>query len=122
VEANVDKHFTKLQVRSFLGGTLLGAEIPASTPERRAYVIVAAYDPDDPLWKWREDLEVQSLRFRLYAYEVQQEDAERRDLDAVHYEIRIIRGVRSTEALANVLSKFLDDFSALDGALKVVPA
>lgn len=105
-------------------GNRLAAEVPASSDDCRAFVVIGAYLPSDhgsggarpP--KALNSPEHDKLCFWLRSYEVErrvlarEDDWVLRDED-LHRSVRR-RGIASFEELEHALHEYLDDFAALD--------
>ena len=108
------------QLNNLLTGTGLAAEIPASSENLRAFVVIAAYKSGGGRpSKFLNAADQDDLLFSLRKYEVEKQYID--DWDVDHYMHNAIRktGIASIEELERALAEFLDDFSALDVSWRV---
>ncbi len=105
-------------------GTHLAAEVPSTSPDLRAFVVVGAYLQDQTKFsKPARSLNVDQdrLRFWLRKYEVNRHDLEidkditEKDLlHSVH-----LRNIQTIEELEEALEKYIQDLSALQVSWKI---
>lgn len=111
------------QLNNLLTGTALVAEIPASSEDLRAFMVISAYKSGGGRpSKFLNAADQDMLLFMLRTYEVEKQyyiDGYRDDVDHyMHNSIRK-RGIASIEALEQELAEYLDDFAALDVSWRV---
>lgn len=118
----MEQRLTLQQLNNLRIGNSLAAEIPATLPGHRAFVVIGAYVPlEDPSWgrapsKALNSHDQANLRFWLRRYEVDQQFLEHgwdvAEPDLRRQEQR--RGIATTEELERELMRSIGDFSLLD--------
>ncbi len=118
----MEPHLTVQQLNNLRIGNSLAAEIPASLPNHRAFVVIGAYVPSkDPSWGRKPSKVLNSpdqanLYYWLRKYEVEQSYLEH-DWDIAESDLHRQaqrRGIASIEELEQEIVTYLDDFSLLD--------
>jgi len=106
-------------------GTALAVEIPSTFEDSRAFVSISAYCYNEmgttaKVSKFLNGKDKKNMFFSLRKYEVRKEYIEN-DWDVCDEELLnsvFITDIKSIEELENELSKYLNDYSKLDGAWK----
>jgi hypothetical protein len=116
------KHLSIFQKNCLLTGTLLAAELVASCPQRRAFVVVGAY-VQTPEGSARVskflNADHSNVRFWLRKYEVKREDVERYLADQDLLESVHLTTIESIEALEAELHPYVEDLQHLQVSWKV---
>ena len=115
---------TTFQRNNLLTGTRLAAELQASSPELRAFVVIGAYRQTQSGPKRPSKMlnaEHDTLRFWLRTYEVSRHalamDEDIIDEDLIH-EI-YIRDIQSIDQLEQELAQHIQDFSRMEVSWKI---
>lgn len=118
----MSRHLTIQQRNNLCIGNNLAAEIPASSNDRRAFVVIGAYLPTERAAggarppKALNSPELEGLRFWLRSYEVERRYLDN-DWDVAEEDLHrsvLRRRIASFEELERALAAYLDDFAALD--------
>jgi hypothetical protein len=117
-------NLTTFQRNNLIIGTRLAAELQASSPELRAFVVIGAYrqTPSGPKRPSKMlNAEHDTLRFWLRKYEVSRQalamDEDIIDEDLIH-DI-YIRDIQSIDQLEQELAQHMQDFSRMEVSWKV---
>jgi hypothetical protein len=116
--------FSTFQNNNLFTGVELAAELPSTSPERRAFVVVGAYiqtsrgatSPSTVL-----NVDKPDLRFWLRKYEVNKSYLEN-DWDIVDHDLVdsiYLNNIQTLESLEAELEKYIQDFSIMEVAWKV---
>lgn len=116
--------FSTFQRNNLIIGTELAAELPSSSPEKRAFVVVGGYiqtssgatSPPKVL-----NVEQPNLRFWVRKYEVDRSALENH-LDITDHDLIdsiYLNNIQTIEDLEVELEKYIQDFSLLQVAWKV---
>jgi hypothetical protein len=108
------------QLNNLLTGKTLAAEIPASSDDWRAFVVIHAYKSGggDPS-KFLNAADQADLLFAFTKYEVERQHLWDDDVDYYIHNVIRRRDIASIEALEWALADYLDDFAALDLSWRV---
>jgi hypothetical protein len=112
------------QRNNLLTGTHLAAEVPSTSPDLRAFVVVGAYVQDQTKSSKPArilNVDQDNLRFWLRKYEVNRQDLAI-DKDITEKDLLrpvYLRDIQTIEDLEDTLEKYIQDFSVLQVSWKV---
>ena len=111
------------QRNNLITGTDLAAEIPSSSPELRAFVVIGAYarTPSGHAKRPSKFLnaEQNDLRFWIRRYEVKKSDIEKWITTADLLNSVYLNEILSIEQLEREVEQYIQDFSLLEATWKV---
>lgn len=116
--------FSIFQENTLFIGTVLAAELPSSSPEKRAFVVIGAYEqtsrrakkPPKALNADRSD-----MRFWIRKYEISRVYMEK-NLDITDNDLSdsiYLKDIQSLDHLETELGKYIQDFSLMEVEWKV---